>query len=423
MQLQRGNKMRKREKAAILLARAKGIYFRGEMAFRHDPRDFLAKGFFAAIMLLYIPFALGIVVNATSLSQGDTHLHTLPEERTTPEYISAPPQSQAEETEVGPNLTGPVVVNLEKMTGRMLASLNADYLGFAGQVPAARPIDFEQNLEAMWHKKTQIQNVSEATLTNAERITTRYRASSKTKMPLGTFVSQVESTARSVEKNLDWANYCQARKLTAVKCHSLQSLAGGISSRHLVAYLMTELFPNRVDGAFNATLLDTLLQNAGREYIDSIPALGDTLASLGGWQFTSYAVREDTQSTEGASVVNQFLPKELQIPGSVVYLVRSDHEKAAYLFAIYNLTSLLRELSDEQAQKLQHIGKKSPDTVATFMAVAHHQPLYAVRGFQKWVSRPNKSPKVFLSARLKIYAEKAENNLSGIDTYLGQKRT
>jgi hypothetical protein len=311
-------------------------------------------------------------------------------------------------------------VDLDRLSGRKLASLNAAYIGIRGATPKTAEINFSANLEKMWQRKLQFENVSDATIANTDMILERYSVANKTRQTLPTFVTAVEAQIELGRRSIDWTGYCNNRKLSAHKCEVLQKVAAAITGEHLVAYAMTELFPNREDGRWNAALLDTLLQNAGREYIDAIPAGGDRLASLGAWQFTSYAVRKDDTNTEGASIVNEYVAESYKIPGSVVKLVGHDHERAAYMFAVFNITNLLKKGSDVQASNLLAlVAAGRMDEVAQFLAAAHHQPAYAVTKTSNWLAagtKGNLAP--YLTSRLQIYAGKAKANIAGLREYL-----
>ncbi len=405
------------DRTGILYARLKGVYFFCEMHLRVNRRRTIEIITHATIAIIAVCFSIGHAANAFNankfVSYNSANKNVNQSVVSIPTWNAPPAKSSNLEH-------SSILVDLSQISGRKIVSLNAWYLGIKGEAQKTANIDFAANLQKMWERKLRIKGVSGATKDNAQIIVDRYISGSKTKMSISGFVENVETNTGIVQDNLDWNLYCNNRNLGHAKCSILKKISARITGEHIVAYAMTELMPNRKDGRFNAALLDTLLQNAGVEYVDAIPAVGDTLASLGAWQFTSYAVREDENSTEGASLVNTFLKEEYQIPGSVVLLEKDDHQRAAYMFAIFNISNLLRLTNDNEAEKLLSIAESGHmDTIAQFMAAAHHQPAYAIERTRNWLragASGHLSP--YLTKHLQVYADKAHNNIVGLREYL-----
>jgi hypothetical protein len=170
------------------------------------------------------------------------------------------------------------------------------------------------------------------------------------------------------------------------------------------------------------------------EYIGSLPALYDKYLSVGGWQFTSFAVREDASGAEGASLVSKFAAPEHKIPGSVMKLVREDHDRAAYYFSLYNVARLIgctkkykgKEVSYVCASNKQRAAfgrlistPQGVDQVAQYTAIAHHLPAPARDRTRSWLGKGAKGQlRDHLGPKLTVYATKSFYNIKGLRGFL-----
>ena len=334
----------------------------------------------------------------------------------------------------------PAYVDLRPLNGMNLGqkvlednkfgNLNAWYLGIEGEAPRSATIDFRKNLQALWNRKLAKKNVTGATQDYAQSIVDRYASGDKGLTTLPEFVEHVEGQLRLSEQAIDFTAFCQSRKLRDKKtgevtralstsdCQLLQNIARRISGQDVVAYGMTELLPSR-RGKGNTKLLEVLLQHAGSEYLNSLPAMSDNLASFGFYQFTSYAVRHDASGRSGASRVSQFVASPYHIPGSVVALRGDQHHRAAFYFAIYNIGDLILFASDQERTNLAQLYPAHMGEIAEFMAVAHHLPSSAITRTRQWLAgKGKKSLRSFLGPSLKIYAEKTRSNRNALQDRL-----
>ena len=323
------------------------------------------------------------------------------------------------------------LVNLSPLEGMRLGNLNAWYLGIEGEAPDEAAINFAANLDSLWERKLD-RGVTPATKDSFQRVLVRYRNSEPGLTTLPHFVEEVDSQVRLTHTSLNYDALCSAwdeRVRTSESkekhylhrdgCSLLRGIMGNITGRDLVAYGMTELFPAR-NGERNVRLMNVLLPNAGSEYLNSLPALGDPLLSLGLYQFTSHAVRHDASGAHGASMISQYAEAPYQIPGSVVSLSGNDHHRAAFYFATYNIANWIRHSTPEERNKLRVLFPKHMDQIAQFMAVAHHLPGPAISRARKWVRHDGKRPLVkYLGPSLTIYANKTRSNRAALDEELG----
>ena len=64
-----------------------------------------------------------------------------------------------------------------------------------------------------------------------------------------------------------------------------------------------------------------------------------------------------------------------------------DQTKAAYMFALYNLNSAVKKLSDNQAKALMNYNKNNKerfrDNMTQLIAMCHHMPVDA-KALKKW---------------------------------------
>lgn len=288
--------------------------------------------------------------------------------------------------------------------------LYADLIGVSGQLPLSSNIDFEKNLKSMWDKK----NARKKGVTDVARATSvdvlKYYSTNKTYMTVDEYVLWINRDIETLKKNIDWVGVCGVR-MRGLECELLKALSYGIYGRDLVAYGLTELMPSE-NGTLNVKLLDVLLRNAGRQYLDSVPALYDKYTSRSLWQFTQFAVYQANSELRGASSINVHVKAPYKIPGSVSMLRSADHHRAAYLFAVANLRDLVLRMTDAERINLKQKHRKHPDEIVQFIAIAHHLPSPAIKGARKWAANKMKTElRISLGPKLSKYANKTQGNL------------
>lgn len=312
----------------------------------------------------------------------------------------------------------------ENMTGRKVGGLFKDYLGLdSDTIPEYVEVDYFNQMLKLWYKKVNRKNTTEATKNNVGKVLQTYYENKETSTLKG-FQKDIANSIRVIDKNLDRKKLGEHFKFTEKENEILEDLTKLISSENLLAYAMTELMPSIEDGKFNKDVFSFLLENAGKNYILSIPALHDKYLSFGPYQFTSFAVRSDEEAKGGASVINEFLDFEYQIPGSVSKLVGDDHHKASYLFSIYNLARALRQGESELFDKFlkNKNEKEKKEIISIYIATAHHLPANSRTAFIKWLRRDNSNVKDYINIlnknnrALAEYAIKTSNNLSALDS-------
>lgn len=316
----------------------------------------------------------------------------------------------------------PKKVNLTTLQTYRFDDLYADLIGIQGQVPASAMISFEKNLGVMWNKKlNRKRGVTQPAEDAADGVLVYY-SKNQTKMTLQQYVEWINRDIERVKKSVDWVGFCGVR-LKGERCKLLKAVAQKTLGIDLVAYGMTELFPS-ANGTLNVHLMEVLLRNAGRQYLETIPAMHDKYASLGFWQFTQFAVYNANGEVRGASEVNLYIGKQYQIPGSVLKLRNEHHHRAAYMFALSNLKDLVKRMSNKEINNLFRGHEKHRDELVQFIAIAHHLPGPSFMGARRWAANNMKTElQISLGNSLRMYAKKTQANLLALYKATKQKRT
>lgn len=319
----------------------------------------------------------------------------------------------------------PQRVDLTPLQGYKLGDLYSGNLGLKhGQlVPRYVDVSFDERMghfyrkKILWEKCKKSTGVckeaTETVLSKAPQLYERYLKEDKQKMNLLQFVAVADSKIAEAKKYLDYKKLCTVYRLDDKKCRLLKAIVSNLKGKDMVAYGMTELLPS-ADGKLNVRYMDILLRHAGAEFFYHVPALGDGLASLGLYQFTMFALRDDDEVTEGASMVNSFVSKGgPTIPGSVVYLEGHQHHVAAFYFAVHNLAKLVGALSPKGVTLLSAKHGEYQDEMVIYIACAHHLPGVARPRTARWINGGFKSSLFVAYGKTPIarYAVKTKGNL------------
>jgi hypothetical protein len=275
------------------------------------------------------------------------------------------------------------------LAGVRVADLFAFYLGVPeGTVlPETMEIDFDANIRSLWERKIErVRRRSPSWVENTERARDVFsrlytQAENKESQTINQFIEQANAAVAIVNQNLDWEKLntidfegAHFGKLTDNDIDLIRRLSGNVTGRMLLAYSITELMPSLRNYELNVNFYKFLLENAGANYLRCIPALYDNYLSVGLFQFTSFALYDMGNEKRGASLINTLLPQAEKIPTSVVRtLTNEDQMKAAYLFAIENITRLVLGIRADNNAPLRYI------------ASAHHAPADARAAFRSWI--------------------------------------
>lgn len=296
------------------------------------------------------------------------------------------------------------------VAGAYFGKVTRDKDGIVENLPDHKTINFVDNLQSLWNRKLAISGVTVATQRSAGFVVNRYKTNNPDYKGIKTFINQVDTQAKFAHESIDFPALCDKMKLDGGQCVTLKQVTGHIEGQQLVAYGMTEVMPTW-NGNVNYVMLDTLLRNAGENFVQAIPALGDQLMSLGFYQFTSHAVFH-ADRVEGASFVNLYVKdKAARIPGSVIALQGAEHHRAAMYFATFNMARLVGRLNERETTILAS-GICSTTDITQFIATAHHMPTLAIKRAHEWIrGRCQKPITYYMGEHLTEYATKTKNNL------------
>ncbi|MFP4424212.1 MAG: hypothetical protein ACLFP2_03180 [Candidatus Woesearchaeota archaeon] len=308
------------------------------------------------------------------------------------------------------------------LTGVRFANLFSDYTGIIGKVPANADIDFTHQLDSMWKKKLKgnpgLKNFYEKRISS-------YDHKEAEKMPFQEYLDTIDKVIEETYHNIDWETVrkhkpirhlpseegLKAIPLDTERTELLKEMAGAISSKDMLSYAMTELMPS-YDGEKNRAVLEMLVEEAGPEFINRIPSLGDNLLSFGPYQLTYHVIGESGRyDATGASIISKALPEEMQIPKDLIEIQGNDHHKAAYLLAINNIADALRKVDSKHIKMLNDNWKGNMENIAKYIAIANHYPTYAHRTFRFWIeNNATYDINVSCSKRLLPYVRKTHEN-------------
>ncbi len=301
-----------------------------------------------------------------------------------------------------------------KLEGHKLSNLYADYLGLKDPTTIKDTIttNFQKNFANMWECKKD--NCTSNVVTKAgEQLVAEY----KTKRTYTTFTkytAQISTVVINLKKSINWTKVAKATNISTTDAQLVKSICGSFTGKDMVAYAMTELMPS-ADGHLNIAMMDFLLRNAGREYVEGIPAMHDGKTSFGPYQFTEYAVFDTPKEDRGASVINTAVASGQKIPGSVIKLRGNDHHRAAYLFSVYNVCVLVKSLNTTQKKTLKLNWSANKDDLFYYCATAHHNPAAARKAAKIWLDNKVKHPfENSCGKRIAYYAKKTRKNLKAM---------
>ncbi len=278
------------------------------------------------------------------------------------------------------------------------------------------PVPFHQNLATLLEKKAKMvvgqqDEVEQLALYQrlAQEYQQKFEAGDVRKMNLSEFKLLIDTESNKVLKALEPAyasisktyfkdvlvrsgdkedeELIQKNEQTLTRV--IEQLAKQITPDMMLAYMSTEIFPvpERSKDA-----LEFLLENAGVEFLQSVPALGDKLLSLGVFQLTKYVSGPKGSVNTLMKVMKapSLVPEELSQFSSI-----EDHIRAGFLFAFYNTVSLIRDLIHdgkytelstllESASSGQNNGNST--VFLEYLAGAHHRPSVARNILSKWLT-------------------------------------
>ncbi len=278
-----------------------------------------------------------------------------------------------------------------KLAGSNVGGLYAAYWGHKGRVPSRLTVDWNKQLRLLWKRKAAIPGSATIVDVTGDMLVAEYERLDPERMSLREYQDIADAQAKLVYRNLDWKEVCATyftdseKHVDQKRCALLKRVARLVDGRVLMSYMMTELLPT--SGNYGRAYVDFLLRNAGRRYVESIPALHDSYTSFGPFQFTAKAVYDMgyVPTVGGVTRVNRALPSSLRVPGSVSFFREDDHLRAAYLFAVSNFAVFIRRLDDRRFALFGRIAASHRQELAQFIATAHNKPETAYDAGEAWL--------------------------------------
>lgn len=306
-----------------------------------------------------------------------------------------------------------MAVNFAPIKEIGIQAVGFGYLGIHGDLPDSAIVDWNENLNNLWQQKLNIKNVSRAAQNSADDLVARYEYAKPETMTLAQHIFTLDQDLVDVKQDLDWSGICVKYKLDGKACSLFIRTAYGVNARMLTAYSMTEIMPY-MDGIKSREMMDLYFRYAGRNYLDYIPALGDTYLSMGRYQFTSYAVGHDNSGPRSVNQISAFSSKH-EVPQSVVNLTGIDSDRAAYYFTTYNLLSLFRKMSDKQLDKFSTFCSNNKEQITEYIATAHHNPKWARKRAISWIDGGCQKQLISYQGKaLEIYSTKTATNYNSL---------
>lgn len=323
------------------------------------------------------------------------------------EFFSVSPEREARRVK----LENKVSFNTGFLEGRTVNDLFAHYLGFADRtlIPSQITISPAENIKKLWAKKLDRRaGVTEVAKEAAMLAEQKYHVGAAVeKTSFGEYVKSIDAHLSNLRAAIDFEALGKFLSLEKEDLHALKVAAKEIGGREIVAYSMTELLPG-ANGEYNAKFFDLILSNYGVEYLHWVPALYDEYTSFGPYQFTKFALYDAGGVREGASKINQFVKdQKYKIPGSVILLEGRAHDRAAYMFALFNIAMLIKETeTSEEVERLIQVFQKKKDILVGMIACMHNLPV-TKHAFMEWIKAgANGMP----SPRNMSYLRKSVNN-------------
>lgn len=288
--------------------------------------------------------------------------------------------------------------------------------------PVIPPVPFHENLANLFSRKEKLaagQSDEAEQLELYQRLTKQYQQKfengSVRKMSLSEFKLLIDNESNTVLAALtpaystisrtyfkdvlarsgDKEDKELLRKNEETLTRVLEQLAKQITPDMMIAYMATEIFPvpeRSIDA------MSFLLENAGVEFLQSVPALGDKLLSLGVFQLTKYVSGPKGSVNNMLRVMKDstLVPGELSDFSSI-----EDHLRAGFLFAFHNTVALIRDLIHdgkyaelstllESASSGQSNGNST--VFLEYLAGAHHRPSVARRILSEWLTENQQVP-------------------------------
>lgn len=249
-------------------------------------------------------------------------------------------------------------------------------------------------------------------------------------------MSELEREVLS-EENFDWKAFAEGYGFTnEYDLQMVAHLASRATGHALMAYLMTEIMPySGKDAENNIAFLNFMIQNAGIEFLNRIPALGDDLLSVGEFQPTKYCVEGTIARPHTRRSVNQYVTPKLRVPDRIAdFKPTAEHPdlfevqvRAATLFGLQHVADAARALKDIQGDRaaIDAVADMDPPTFASVLAMHHYQPATARSALVAWAKDASKGMTgkpyyAYAPEKVSEYGKRSYDNCLAVDAYFAE---
>lgn len=361
----------------------------------------------------------------------------------------------------------------ESLQTQKLSRLERAYFGLSIESPklpaTLKGVSFQNNLRAMLADKKDI--VADTKTANEQQKVYDWLARSYEylserdgirRTTLVGFRNLIEKESRGMLKELDSsydniARYyfsdtarkrhkkeADAVKEQATLAKTLKYFANHITPNIQLAYIATEIMPSTKRGA---ALMSVLLENAGLEFLERIPALGDKELSYGPFQLTPHVVGADGSATR----MQKMMKRKDLFPNSLTEFTSIEHHlRAGQLFAVHNIAAIMLDLV--RANNIDGLNmfidsvsedeaKRGSTVFLEYLAAAHHRPVVARTAVRNWIKRNEKRsddkrlkiprettlsssfPGDSAGEQVRVYADKAREHFHQVKKELLSRKT
>jgi hypothetical protein len=286
-------------------------------------------------------------------------------------------------------------------------------------VPETIEVDYKEQLGALWNeKRKRNKDLTQAAVETGHTLLDEYERMQPNAVSLEEYKEEIDRVTEDLHSRIDWESVQGYYGLSDQGSKLLEDIAADVGGQEMLAYALTELMP-AADGKLNKQVFSHLLENAGREYVERIPAVYDGLTSFGPYQLTYGPLYDNDGEKRGASHMAEHVTGE--VPDNINKLRGVDHHQVAYLLALNNIAQLINHLPADGVDLLEARWKEEMSGLVQFIAAAHNYPESdermngALQAGEYWIANDmEKDFVISADTKPRAYAEKTKKNYEAL---------
>jgi hypothetical protein len=311
---------------------------------------------------------------------------------------------------------------------KQLYGHQAAYVG-SNSISDGYDADFKSILEKRWDIKLSEYGSNSDIDNLLKNQVDLYTENNSTKMNITDYMKTIDDSLDLIMNNLDWESLGNMKRLNSDELETLKNVYDSIDSKAIMSFYLTELMPG-FDGensselyTQNIDVFDYLLQNAGREFVELLPAEYDKFCSYGPGQHTINTISkvknvDGTYNYGNSSLINTCMPEEYKISNNIYELKNNDHHIATGLNIIYNLSNAISSMNENQYSQFKNNFISSDDELVQMIATYHHSPKNALRATLFCLDNNVENDfSVSCNADILQYANKTKGNYQALNDY------